>query len=139
MIYLYANRKDHWRAVIDQEQWIESAEQKPLRSVGEDLAFPGGRTLPPFGWRENQRRDGEGAVRGPSGVLPVQAEATPSWGRALGSELDTNRSLQGLRLHQKIVLHFSEHLTALLSSTEERADFFAGGTESSVKVIWASY
>lgn len=42
--------------VIDQEQWIESAEQKPLRSVGEDLAFPGGGTLPPFGWREKSEK-----------------------------------------------------------------------------------
>lgn len=33
--------------VIDQKQWVESAEQKPLRSVGEDLALPGGGTLPP--------------------------------------------------------------------------------------------
>lgn len=48
-------------------------------------------------------------------------------GRGLGSGLDTSQRLKGLRLHQKIVLHFSEHLTALLSSTEERADKFAWG------------
>lgn len=42
--------------VIDQEQWVESAEQKPLRPVGEGLVFPGGGTLPLYDWREYQRR-----------------------------------------------------------------------------------
>lgn len=76
-----------------------------------------------------QVREGEGAGHGARGARPLQAEAASSLG------LDSCQRQQGLRLHQKIVLHFSEHLTALLSSTEERADSFAGGKESSVKVI----
>lgn len=71
-------------------------------------------------------------------ALSVHKEATLSLGRGLGSGLYTSQRWQGLRLHQKIVLHFSEHLTALLSSTKERQDSFAWGKESSVKVIWAS-
>lgn len=61
---------------------------------------------------ENSKGAGEGKVRelavcGPRGVLPLHADAAPSLGRrALDSRLDSSWRLQGLRLHQKIVLHF---------------------------------
>lgn len=42
-------RKISGEELIDQEKWVGSPKQKRLRSVGGDLAFPGGGTLPSCG------------------------------------------------------------------------------------------
>lgn len=81
-------------------------------------------------WPERKLEHSKGASEGnvrelcadPEVFCLSIADAAPSLGRAVDSRLDSSWRLQGLRLHQKIVLHFFfffEHLTALLSSTEE--------------------
>lgn len=59
--YMCVPMRNSGAGVMDQEHWVGSPEQKPLRPVGEDLAFPGGGHFLHVARVWVQVREGEGA------------------------------------------------------------------------------